>query len=57
VLIGDRSCTGRPARGYLRRHGITAVITQRRTEWRPRLIDWRLYRPNVVERLIGRLKE
>ena len=58
ALIGDRGYTGRPARGYLRRHGITAIIPQRRTERTPRLMDRGLYRArNVVERLVGRLKE
>ena len=45
-------------RDYLRRHGIGAVIPQLRTEKTPRLMDWVLYRErNVVERLVGRLKE
>ncbi len=58
ALIGDRGYTGRRVRGYLRRHGITAVIPQLRTERTPRLMDWGLYRArNVVERLVGRLKE
>uniref|UniRef100_UPI00359309C3 transposase n=1 Tax=Thiocapsa sp. TaxID=2024551 RepID=UPI00359309C3 len=42
----------------LRRCGITAIIPQLRTETQPRLMDWRTYRErNVVERLVGRLKE
>ena len=49
---------GRPVRDYLRRRGISAVIPQLRTEKTPRLMDWGLYRErNVVERLVGRLKE
>ena len=49
---------GRPVRDYLRRRGISAVIPQLKTEKTPRLMDWDLYRErNVVERLVGRLKE
>ena len=56
--MGDRGYTGRPARDLLRRRGISAVIPQFRTEKTPRLMDWDLYRErNVVERLVGRLKE
>ena len=45
-------------RGDLRRRGIIAVIPQLKTEKTPRLIDGRRYRErNVVERLVGRLKE
>ena len=45
-------------RDYLRRRGISAVIPQLKTEKTPRLMDWALYRErNVVERLVGRLKE
>ena len=58
TVVGDKGYTGRPVRGYLRRHGISAVIPQLRTEKTPRLMDWNLYRErNVVERLVGRLKE
>jgi transposase len=58
AIVGDKGYTGRPVRDYLRRHGIGAVIPQLRTEKAPRLMDWRLYRErNVVERLVGRLKE
>jgi transposase len=58
TLVGDRGYTGAPARDFLRRRGIAAVIPQLRTERRPRLMDWDLYRErNVVERLVGRLKE
>jgi transposase len=58
TVVGDRGYTGRPARDFLRRRGIAAVIPQLRTERRPRLVDWDLYRErNVVERLVGRLKE
>jgi transposase len=58
TVVGDRGYTGRPARDFLRRRGIGAVIPQFRTEKRPRLMDWDLYRErNVVERLVGRLKE
>ena len=58
TVVGDKGYTGRPVRGYLRRHGISAVIPQLRTEKTPRLMDWGLYRErNVVERLVGRLKE
>ena len=58
TVVGDKGYTGRPVRGYLRRHGISAVIPQLRTEKTPRLMDWGLYRErNVVERLVGQLKE
>ena len=57
-MVGDRGYSGRPARDHLRRHGISPVIPQLRTEKTPRLMDWGLYRErNVVERLVGRLKE
>jgi hypothetical protein len=56
-VVGDRY-SGRPTRDYLRRRGISPVIPQLRTETTPRLMDWGLYRErNVVERLVGRLKE
>src|ERR687893_986809 len=58
AIVGDKGCTGRPVRDHLRRHGITAVIPQLKTEKTPRLIDRDLYRErNVIERLVGRLKE
>ena len=58
TVVGDKGYTGRPVRGYLRRHGIGAVIPQLKTEKVPRRMDWVLYRErNVVERLVGRLKE
>jgi transposase len=58
AVVGDRGYSGRPTRDYLRRHGISAVIPQLKTESTPRLMDWDLYRErNVVERLVGRLKE
>jgi transposase len=58
AIVGDKGYAGRPVRDYLRRHGIGAVIPQLRTEKTPRLMDWGLYRErNVVERLVGRLKE
>jgi transposase len=58
TAVGDRGYIGRPARDLLRRRGITAVIPQFRTERTPRIVDWDLYRDrNVVERLVGRLKE
>jgi transposase len=58
TLVGDRGYTGRPARAFLRRRGISAVIPQFKTETVPRRMDWALYRErNVVERLVGRLKE
>ena len=58
TLVGDRGYTGRPAREFLRRRGISAVIPQLKTEKTPRLMDWALYRErNIVERLVGRLKE
>jgi transposase len=45
-------------RDHLRRHGIAAIIPQLRTETRPRMMDWQTHRErNVVERLVGRLKE
>ena len=56
--MGDKGYTGRPVRSYLRRHGISAVIPQLKTEKTPRLMGRALYRErNVVERLVGRLKE
>jgi transposase len=58
TVVGDRGYTGRPQRDYLRRHGISAVLPQFRTEKSLRLFDRVLYRErNVVERLVGRLKE
>ena len=58
TVVGDRGYTGRPVRDHLRRHGISAVIPQLKTEKTPRLMDWGLYRErNVIERLVGRLKE
>jgi transposase len=58
TVVGDRGYAGRPARDLLRRRGIAAVIPQLRTEKTPRLMDWDPYRErNVVERLVGRLKE
>jgi transposase len=58
ALLGDRGYTGRRVRDHLRRRGIAAIIPQLRTETRPRLMDWTTYRErNVVERLVGRLKE
>ena len=56
AVVGDRGYTGRPVRDHLRRHGVSAVIPQLKTEKAPRLMDWGLYRErNVVERLVGRL--
>lgn len=58
TLLADRGYTGRPVREHLRRRGITAIIPQLATETRQHLMDWRIYRErNVVERLVGRLKE
>ena len=58
TIVGDKGYTGRPVRDHLRRHGIGAVIPQLKTEKTPRLMDRALYRErNVVERLVGRLKE
>ena len=58
TLLGDRGYTGGPTREFLRRRGIAAMIPQFRTEKTPRIMDWALYRErNVVERLVGRLKE
>ena len=58
ALLGDRGSTGRRVRNHLRRRGITAIIPQLKTETKPRLMDWQTYRErNVVERLVGRLKE
>jgi transposase len=58
ALLADRGYTGRRVRDHLRRCGITAIIPQLKTEIQPRLMDWRTYRErNVVERLVGRLKE
>ena len=57
-MVGDRGYSGRPTRDNLRRRGIGPVIPQLKTERTPRLMDWGLYRErNVVERLVGRLKE
>ena len=39
TVVGDKGCTGRPVRDYLRRHGISAVIQQLKTERAPRLMD------------------
>ncbi len=58
TVVGDRGYAGKASRDHLRRHGISAVIPQLNTEKSPRLMDWSLYRErNVVERLVGRLKE
>jgi transposase len=57
-VLGDRGYTGRRVRDHLRRRGIAAIIPQLRTETRPRLMDRATCRErNVVERLVGRLKE
>jgi transposase len=57
-VVGDRSYSGKPMRDHMRRRGISPVISQLRSEKTPRLMDWNLYRErNVVERLVGRLKE
>ena len=39
TVVGDRGYTGKPVRDHLRRHGITAVIPQLRTEKTPWLMD------------------
>lgn len=58
TLVGDRGYTGRPAREFLWRRGIAAVVPQFKTEKALCLMDWALYRErNVIERLVGRLKE
>ena len=58
AVVGDRGYSGGPVRDHLRRRGISPVIRQLKTEQAPRLMDWGLYRErNVVERLVGRLKE
>ena len=58
AVVGDRGYSGRPVRDGLRRLGVSPVIPQLKTEKTPRLMDWDLYRErNVVERLVGRLKE
>jgi transposase len=58
-VVGDKSYTGRPIRGYLRRRGIGAVIPRLRTESRRGVrFDRAAYRErNRVERLINRLKQ
>jgi len=58
MVVGDRGYTDKPSRDHSRRRGISAVIPRLKTEKTPRLMDRVLYRErNVVERLIGRLKE
>ena len=58
TVVGGKDYTGLPVRDHLRRLGIGSVIPQLKTERTPRLMDRRLYRErNVVERLVGRLKE
>src|SRR5215207_8490324 len=58
TVVGDRGYTGKPSRDYLRRRGISVVIPQLTTKRTARLMDRVLYRErNVVERLVGRLKE
>jgi transposase len=58
TIVSDKGYTGRPVRDHLRRHGVSAVIPQLKTEKTPRLMDWGLYRErNLVERLVGKLKE
>ena len=58
AIVGGKGYTGRPVRDHLRRHGISAIIPQLKTERTPRLMDRDLYRQrNVVERLVRRLKE
>jgi transposase len=57
-VVGDRGYSARRVRADLRRRGIRPIIPQLRTEKTPRLMDWGMYRErNVVERLVGRLKE
>lgn len=57
-VSGDKGYTGRPIRGWLRRHGIRAVIPRLATESRRGVrFDHALYRErNRVERLIRQLK-
>jgi transposase len=57
-VAGDKSYTGRPVRGYLRRRGIGAVIPRMRSEPRRGVrFDRVAFRErNRVERLINRLK-
>jgi transposase len=58
AVVGDRGYTGKPSRDHLRDRGIGATIPQVKTEKVRKRMDWRLYRErNVVERLVGRLKE
>ena len=38
TVVGDKGYTGRPVRDHLRRHGISAVIPQLKTEKAPRLL-------------------
>lgn len=53
-VTGDKGYTGRPVRDCLRRHGMSAVIPQLRTERTPRLMARGLHRErNWVERLVG----
>jgi transposase len=57
-VVGDRGYTGQPSRDYLRHRRIGAVIPEFKTEKVRRLMDWTVYRErNVIERLVGRLKE
>lgn len=56
-VAGDKGYSSKRLRGYLRRRGIGAVIARQQRERRTRF-DKAAYRQrNVVERLIGRLKQ
>ena len=57
-VAGDKADTGRPARSFLRRRGIGAVIpTQEREPRRPGFDRGAYRRRNRVERLINRLEQ
>ena len=57
-VVGDKACTGRPVRSFLRRRGIGAVIPTHKSERRRASFDRDAYRTrNRIERLINRLKQ
>lgn len=56
-VAGDKGYSSRKIRRYLRRRGIGAVIPRQKRERRTRF-DKAAYRErNLVERLVGRLKQ
>lgn len=56
-VAGDKGYSSRKIRRYLRRRGIGVVIARQKRERRTRFDQAAYRKRNVVERLIGRLKQ